>query len=109
MLLLQEPTITQFLDLEKAGIISILALSVYLLNKFFQNQISELKLSYQKQIDDLKTEIKDIKDEYRACQKDSLELREEFNNLQLKMLDVISNNTQAMNKFNTHYEKLFEK
>ena len=109
MILLQEPTLTQFLDLEKAGIITILALSVYLLNKFFNTQIKELKESYQKQIDDLKTEIKDIKEEYRNCQKDSIELREEFNNLQLKMLEVISNNTQAMNKFNVHYEKLFEK
>lgn len=90
--------ITQFLDLEKAGIITILGITIYLMNRFFNSQIAELKL-----------EIKTLKEEYKACQKDGLELREEFNNLQLKMLEVISNNTQVLNKFNTNYEKLFEK
>ena len=90
--------ITQFLDLEKAGIITILGLTIYLMNKFFNSQIKELK-----------DEIKTLKEEYKSCQKDSMELREEFNNLQLKMLEVISNNTQAFNKFNIHYETLFNK
>ena len=74
-------TSTDFKGFENLGIVGILVAVIYLLHRFFNGQTDMLR----KDIESLKAENKT--------------LRDEFTEIQIKMIEVIQNNTNAFNNF----------
>lgn len=70
-----------FKAFESLSIVGILVAVIYLLYKFFNNHTDTLR----KDIESLKSE--------------NQELRHEFSEIQIKMIEVIQNNTNAFNNF----------